>query len=63
MSQANFVNPGILGTYKQFNRQFETPIVKSRASGCKAEVREDGEMRAREVSNATRASSEAESDD
>ena len=48
--QVNFVNPGILGTYKQFFRQFESPIVKGRAPGCKAEAREESQMRGQEVS-------------
>lgn len=50
MIQVNFVNPGILGTYKQFYRQFESPIVKGRAPGCKAEAREESQMRGQEVS-------------
>jgi len=32
--QANFVNPGIFGSYSKFNKQFEKPILKGRAPGA-----------------------------
>ena len=48
-SQANFVNPGIFGTYSQFNRQFEKPILKGRAPGASKRDVTEGQERSQEV--------------
>lgn len=47
--QSNFVNPGILGTYNAFARQYEKPIVKSRAPNCPKKDLDEGRERATEV--------------
>lgn len=47
--QSNFVNPGILGLYSQFNRQYEKPIMRSRAQNCPKKELEEGRERALDV--------------
>jgi len=47
--QANFVNPGIFGTYNQFSRQYEKPILKGRAPGASKKDMEEGRERSQEV--------------
>lgn len=48
-AQAQFVNPGIFGTYSQFNRQFEKPILKGRAPGASKKDVMHGQEQSQEV--------------
>jgi DNA repair and recombination protein RAD54B len=50
----DFVNPGILGTYKTFKKEFETPILASRNPDATEKVREKGDARQEELSNLTK---------
>lgn len=48
-AMANFVCPGILGTYPQFQKRYETPIVRARAARCTQAVAQKGRMLSEEV--------------
>ena len=52
-SMVNFVNDGLLGTYKKFAKYFENPIVKSRQPDALEEDIELGESRSEELSQET----------
>lgn len=49
----NFVNPGIIGTYQEFKRTFEIPIIYSQQPNAAEDLRELGEQRALELSRLT----------
>jgi DNA repair and recombination protein RAD54B len=50
----DFVNPGLLGTYKTFKKEFEAPILKSRQPGASENDLEKGLAREEELSSLTR---------
>lgn len=50
-AMANFVCPGIMGTYSQFQKQYENPIVRARAASCTQAVAEKGRQLSKEVSH------------
>ncbi|WEW54792.1 helicase [Emydomyces testavorans] len=52
-AMVDFVNPGLLGTFKVFMREFEGPIVKSRQPGASKKMVEKGEARSEELANLT----------
>jgi DNA repair and recombination protein RAD54B len=52
-SMVNFVNDGLLGTYKQFLKNFENPIVKSRQPDALEKDIELGESRSEELAQET----------
>jgi len=52
-AMADFVNPGILGDYRQFKRVFEDPIVVSRQKNCVAADVQLGESRSAELARLT----------
>ncbi|KAF7511020.1 hypothetical protein GJ744_005566 [Endocarpon pusillum] len=52
-SMVNFVNDGLLGTYKKFVKYFENPIVKSRQPDALEEDIELGESRSEELAQET----------
>ncbi len=45
----DYVNPGILGTLKQFKKVYEEPIVRSREKEADDEDKELGAKRSQEV--------------
>lgn len=49
----DFVNPGLLGTFKTFTKEFEVPIVKSRQPGANEKDIEKGEARSEELASLT----------
>ena len=49
----DFVNPGLLGTFKTFTKEFEVPIVKSRQPGAIKKDLEKGEARSEELASLT----------
>lgn len=49
----DFVNPDLLGSFKTFTREFETPIVKSRQPGALKKDVEKGEARSEELASLT----------
>lgn len=49
----DFVNPGLLGTYQTFKREFETPIVRARQPEATKKDREKGEVRSAELTRLT----------
>ncbi|RKF63310.1 DNA repair and recombination protein RAD54B [Golovinomyces cichoracearum] len=49
----DFVNPGLLGTYKAFAKEFETPILKSRQPGASRKDIEKGTAQQEELSALT----------
>ena len=49
----DFVNPGLLGTFKSFTKNFETPIMKSRQPGAHSKEVEKGEARSEELAELT----------
>lgn len=49
-AMANFVCPGIMGTYSQFQKKYENPIVRARAASCTQAVAEKGRQLSNEVS-------------
>ncbi|KAG8528846.1 uncharacterized protein KY384_006535 [Bacidia gigantensis] len=49
----DLINPGLLGTFKNFTRQYEVPIVKSRQPGASSEDIEKGEARSEALVNET----------
>ena len=50
----DFVNPGLLGTYKTFKKEFELPILKSRQPGASGKDLEKGIAREEELSLLTK---------
>lgn len=50
----DFVNPGLLGKYNTFKKEFEGPIVKSRQPGASERDAEKGVARGEELSTLTR---------
>jgi DNA repair and recombination protein RAD54B len=52
-SMVNFINDGLLGTYKQFMKNFENPIVKSRQPNALEKDIELGESRSEELAQET----------
>jgi len=52
-SMVNFVNDGLLGTYKAFMKNFETPIVRSRQPNAITKDIELGEARSEELAETT----------
>jgi DNA repair and recombination protein RAD54B len=52
-SMVNFVNDGLLGTYKAFAKNFETPIVRSRQPNALPKDIELGEVRSEELAETT----------
>ena len=51
---ADFVNPGVLGSFKAFTKNFEVPIIRSRQPEALEEDREKGSERANELTDSTR---------
>lgn len=49
-AMANFVCPGMMGTYSQFQKTYENPIVRARAASCTQAVAEKGRQLSNEVS-------------
>ena len=49
----DFVNPGLLGTFKSFTKNFETPIMKSRQPGAHSKEIEKGEAMSEELASLT----------
>ena len=49
----DFVNPDLLGNFKTFTKQFESPIVKSRQPGAMQKDTELGEARSEELATLT----------
>ena len=49
----DFVNPGLLGTFKSFTKNFESPIMKSRQPGALSKEVEQGEARSEELAERT----------
>ena len=49
----DFVNPGLLGTFKTFMKEFEAPIVKSRQPNAVRKDVEKGEARSEELATLT----------
>ncbi|KAK2762100.1 helicase [Arachnomyces sp. PD_36] len=52
-AMVDFVNPGLLGTFKMFMKEFEGPIVKSRQPGALKKDIEKGEARGEELRELT----------
>ena len=52
-SMVNFVNDGLLGTHKQFTKNFEVPIVRSREANAISDHVELGESRSAELAQTT----------
>ncbi|KKY22768.1 putative dsdna-dependent atpase [Phaeomoniella chlamydospora] len=52
-SMVNFVNDGVLGSYKQFVKQFENPIVRSRQPNALEEHIEEGQECSEELARLT----------
>lgn len=50
----DFINPGLLGTYNAFKKEFETPIVKSRQPAASSRDVEKGTAREEELSSLTK---------
>src|SRR5436305_4103075 len=50
----DFVNPGILGTYKMFKKEFEEPIVKSRQPEATSSDIEKGSAKSEELAELTK---------
>lgn len=50
----DFVNPGLLGTYNTFKKEFEVPIMKSRQPGASGKDVEKGTARGEELSSLTK---------
>lgn len=48
-----FVNPGLLGTYQTFKREFENPILKARLPDASKKDKEKGADRSAELSRLT----------
>ncbi|KYG41192.1 hypothetical protein M433DRAFT_169712 [Acidomyces richmondensis BFW] len=52
-TMADFVNPGLLGKYSTFKREFEIPILRSRQPEASANDVEKGKARSEELANIT----------
>ncbi|EEP82217.1 conserved hypothetical protein [Uncinocarpus reesii 1704] len=52
-AMVDFVNPGLLGTFKMFMKEFEGPIVKSRQPGASRKEIEKGKARSEELASLT----------
>ncbi|KAI9711237.1 MAG: helicase [Bogoriella megaspora] len=52
-TMVDFVNPGLLGRYNTFKREFEAPILKSRQPEATAQDIEKGEARSEELASLT----------
>ncbi|OJD13534.1 hypothetical protein AJ78_06018 [Emergomyces pasteurianus Ep9510] len=52
-AMVDFVNPGLLGTFKMFMKEFEGPIVKSRQPDALKKDIEKGKARSEELANLT----------
>ena len=52
-TMVDFVNPGLLGKYSTFRREFENPIVRSRQPGASPKDKEKGEARTEELAEIT----------
>lgn len=52
-TMVDFVNPGLLGKYSAFKRQFEDPIVKSRQPAASVKDTEAGELKNEELASIT----------
>ena len=50
----DFVNPGVLGTYNTFKKEFEGPIMRSRQPGASANDLEKGTARGEELASLTK---------
>jgi DNA repair and recombination protein RAD54B len=50
----DFINPGLLGTYKTFQKEFEVPVMRGRQPGASTEELEKGEARMEEFLNTTK---------
>ncbi|KAH8595647.1 SNF2 family N-terminal domain-containing protein [Bisporella sp. PMI_857] len=50
----DFINPGMLGTYNSFKKEFETPILKSRQPGASKSDIEKGSASEQELSSITK---------
>lgn len=53
-TMVDFLNPGILGTYATFKKEFEVPILKSRQPEAISKDIEKGRVRSEELSKLTR---------
>ena len=51
----DLINPGLLGTFKSFTRQFEVPITKSRQPEATSKEKEKGEAASEELGDRTSA--------
>lgn len=49
----DFINPGLLGSYKTFTKEFELPIERSRQPGASTKDVEKGEARSEELASLT----------
>lgn len=49
----DFVNPGLLGSYKCFLKEFETPIIRSRQPEATKNEKEKGEAKSEELASLT----------
>ncbi|KAF2717278.1 hypothetical protein K431DRAFT_233479 [Polychaeton citri CBS 116435] len=52
-NMVDFVNPGLLGKYNVFKREFETPILRSQQPGASGKDLEKGEARSEELASIT----------
>lgn len=52
-TMVDFVNPGLLGKWSTFKREFEGPILKARQPGASAKDVEKGEARSHELADLT----------
>ncbi|KAI1924216.1 helicase [Ophidiomyces ophidiicola] len=52
-AMVDFVNPGLLGTFKLFMKEFEGPILKSRQPEASKKEAEKGKARSEELANLT----------
>lgn len=53
-TMVDFINPGLLGTYNTFKKEFEGPILKSRQPGASERDAEKGNAREEELSTITK---------
>ncbi|RDW71267.1 hypothetical protein BP6252_07830 [Coleophoma cylindrospora] len=53
-TMVDFVNPGLLGTYNTFKKEFDGPILKSRQPGASKKDLEKGNAREEELSSTTK---------
>jgi hypothetical protein len=51
--RSDFVNPGLLGSYSTFKKEFENPILKSRQPGVTKKDIEKGKARSEELARIT----------